>query len=133
MDRISAYPMYLVVVALAAGGLAAPGCVSSNGAAGDETRSQSDAAASGNVTDAQLDAFARANRQIHQIRMETREQLEAAETERESKAIRENAVQQIRSIFDEADISEEEYHQIGRQLENDRDLRQRLKQRLDRR
>lgn len=142
MNGLSVCSLRPAILAVALTWLPAIGCVSSNnGATSPDAAAETSSApaearpasttSSGEVTDAQLDQFARISQKIHQVRMQTEKKLQTANSEKEATQIKKKAYRQIQTIFRDAEMTEQQYQAIGRRLKSNPGLRKRLKKKLE--
>lgn len=83
------------------------------------------------VSDAQLDDFARISEKIQKVKMRTRKKMENAESRDEASKYQKQAQSKVQKIFDNEEMSQQEYARIAKRLQRDEKLRRRLKKRVD--
>ncbi len=80
------------------------------------------------ISDAKLERFADAYADIREVRSEYVPKLQQAEGQEEQARLQEEGQQQMIAAIESNDMEVSEYQRIGRRLNNDQELQQRLKQ-----
>lgn len=80
------------------------------------------------ISDEKLEQFAEAYADIREVRSEYVPKLQQAEGQEEQAQLQEEGQQEMVAAIESNDMDVSEYQQIGRQLNNDQELQERLKQ-----
>jgi hypothetical protein len=85
------------------------------------------------VSEAKLDQFVTALNEVHAIRNEAAEELEATTDPQDAQEVQQKAQQQMIEAVEEAGLTIEEYNQIATMMSSDPELQERISARLEER
>jgi DNA-directed RNA polymerase specialized sigma54-like protein len=85
------------------------------------------------VSEAKLDQFVTALNEVHAIRNEAAEELEATTDPQDAQEVQQKAQQQMIEAVEEAGLTIEEYNQIATMMGSDPELQERISARLEER
>lgn len=85
------------------------------------------------VSEAKLDQFVTALNEVHSIRNEAAEELEATTDPQDAQQVQQKAQQQMIEAVEEAGLTIEEYNQIATMMSSDPELQERISARLEER
>lgn len=85
------------------------------------------------VSEAKLDQFVAALNEVHSIRNEAAQELEATTDPQDAQEVQQKAQQQMIEAVEEAGLTIEEYNQIATMMSSDPELQERISARLEER
>lgn len=85
------------------------------------------------LTEEKLDQFVEALSEVHEIRNEAAQELEATTDPEDAQAVQQKAQQQMIEAVEEAGLTIEEYNQIATMMGSDPELQERISARLEER